>query len=319
MTSTVPTRRVGSSDLHVSQLSLGSWHTYDRMDFAEAVTVLKRAIDAGITLFDVAVYAHPDMPPTFTDVIFSAMVRAAGLAREDYQVSAKLWINAFGEEGFRPQLTNAFLRAGIDHADMAILGDLQRDDVTLQELVLDLGRLTQEGLIGEWGVNNWSATNVRRLRELAAEHGVRPPQIAQLKYSVARRAIPDGEPFGQLFADGFSMQASDIFEGGILAGRPPQSRQIGRDPGGIREDIISSAAGVARVAEEIGCTPAQLCLAFTLAHPANATTLFGTTRLEQLEQNLGALDVLERVGAQQLRDLVTPFWADKGKVDPEGP
>lgn len=115
------------------------------------------------------------------------------------------------------------------------------------------------------------------------------------------------------------MQASDIFEGGILAGRKNLTRQIGRDPGNIRDAIIDAADGVGKVAEELGCTPAQLSLAFTLTHPANVNTLFGATRLEQLEQNLQSLKVVEEVGAERLCELVEPFWADKGKVDPEGP
>lgn len=320
MTISVPKKKVGTSDMEVSLLSLGSWHTYDRMDFADAVAMLKRAIDVGITLYDVGVYSHPDYPPTFTDVIFSAMVRAAGLAREDYQISAKLWLEGFdADTGFKPQLENAFFRAGIEHTDMAILGDLRTDGVTLEGIIQSMGELTSEGLVGEWGVNNWSATNITRLQELAAEHGVKPPQIAQLKYSIARRSIPDGEPFSKIFDTGFSMQSSDIFEGGILAGRTNITRQIGRDPGNIRDAIIDVADGVNKVADDLGITPAQLSLAFTLTHRANVNTLFGATRMEQLEQNLEALGVVERVGAEELRSLLDPFWADRGIVDPEGP
>ncbi len=65
--------------IDVSRLSLGSWHTYDRIDFRDAVALLRAAIDGGITLFDVGVYGFPGAAPVFTDVLFSAMVRAAGL------------------------------------------------------------------------------------------------------------------------------------------------------------------------------------------------------------------------------------------------
>ncbi|GAB3886517.1 hypothetical protein GCM10029964_050940 [Kibdelosporangium lantanae] len=210
----LPHRRVGTSDLDVSLLSLGSWHTYDRMDFADAVTMIRTAVTAGVNLFDVGVYGVPGMPPVFTDVLWGAIMRASGIPRDEYLVSAKLWIEGFGAQGFRPQLENAFLRGGFDVADLVILGDLRREDVPLVDLVEDLGELTRAGLIRAWGVNNWSATNIRRLRAIAAERGLPGPQIAQLKYSVARRSIPDGEPFGELFADGFSMQASDVLEEG---------------------------------------------------------------------------------------------------------
>ncbi|GAA3850441.1 aldo/keto reductase [Saccharothrix violaceirubra] len=317
--SPLPRRRLGTTDLDVSALSLGSWHTYDRMDFADAVTMIRTAVDAGVNLFDVGVYSVPPMPPVFTDVIWNSIMRASGIPRDEYLVSAKLWLEGFGENGFRPQLENAFLRGGFDVADLVILGDIRTEGVVLEDFVEDLGALTKAGLIRAWGVNNWSATNIRRLREIAAERGLPGPVIAQLKYSIGRRSIPDGEPFGALFADGFAMQASDVLEGGILAGSTGQSREIGRDPGGVREAMREQVAGIAEVAEQLGTSPARLAVAFTLTHPANVTTLFGATKLTQLEDNLAAAELVERVGAEELRALVEPFWVDRGIVDPEGP
>ncbi|WP_149551522.1 aldo/keto reductase [Streptomyces marokkonensis] len=318
-TNPLPRRRIGTSELEASVLSLGSWHTFDRMDFADAVTMVRHALDEGVNLFDVGVYGMPGMPPVFTDVLWGAIMRATGTPRDTYLASVKLWIEGFGAEGFAPQLKNAFLRTGLDHADLVILGDLRRDDVRLEDLVGDLAALTDAGLIRAWGVNNWSAANIHALRRIAAEQGVPGPQIAQLKYSVARRSIPDGEPFAQLFAEGFSMQASDVLEGGILAGRTSPEREIGRDPGSIRDAIVATVPGITELAGKLGTTPAQLAIAFTLTHPANTTTLVGATRLEQVRQNIGALELVERVGAEELRALVEPFWCDRGIVDPEGP
>ncbi|UJW31302.1 aldo/keto reductase [Saccharothrix sp. AJ9571] len=318
--SAIPQRRIGRDGPLTGVLSLGSWHTYDRMDFREAVSVLRTAVDAGITLFDVAVYGFPGSTPVFTDVLFSAMVRAAGLRREDYLLSAKLWLEGYPAQSLRDQLENALFRAGTDHADLVVLGDLRREDTDLHQLVLDLDGLREAGLIRQWGVNNWSATTIRALHEFAEGENVPGPAIAQLKYSVARRSIPDGEPFAKVFGEfGVTLQSSDIFEGGVLLGKNSGARQVGRDPGGIRQRIADSAEDLRKLAGDLGTTPAQLCLAFTLTHPANTTTLFGATSIEQLRDNLGAVDLVERVGAKQLRELVEPFWADRGIVDPEGP
>ncbi len=314
----IPQRRIGRDGPATGVLSLGSWHTFDRMDFREAVSMLQTAVDAGIGLFDVGVYGLPGAPPVFTDVLFSAMVRAAGLRREDYLLSAKLWLEGYPEHSLRAQLENAFFRAGVSHADLVILGDLRRDDTDLHALVTDLAALHSAGLIGQWGVNNWSAPAIRAVHDFAAADGVPGPAIAQLKYSVARRSIPDGAPFASVFGElGVSLQASDVFEGGVLLGKG--GRQVGRDPGDVRQRIADSAADLARVAESVGATPAQLCLAFTLTHPATTTTLFGATSVRQLEDNLAAVTLVERVGAADLRALVEPFWADRDAVDPEGP
>lgn len=319
MTTPLPRREIGRSGLHSSLFSLGSWHTYDRMDFADAVGMLREAVDRGVNLFDVGVYSAPGAPPVFTDVIFSAMVRAAGLDREEWLLSSKLWLETFDAEGFRPQLDNALMRVGVEHADLVILGDLRRDDLDLRDLVLDLARLTDAGIIRAWGVNNWSASSIQALIDIATDEDVPGPQIAQLKYSVSRRAIPDGAPFTGLWEQGLTLQASDCLEGGILAGKVNGDRQIGRDPGDIRGRILADVPAFAALADSLDASPAQLGIAFTLTHPALRTTLFGASSVAQLRANLAAVDLVDRVGAAELRRLVAPFWADRGIVDPEGP
>ncbi|MGI0520571.1 aldo/keto reductase [Microbacterium maritypicum] len=319
MTTPLPRREIGRSGLHSSLFSLGSWHTYDRMDFADAVAMLREAVDRGVNLFDVGVYSAPGAPPVFTDVIFSAMVRAAGLDREEWLLSSKLWLETFDAEGLRPQLDNALMRVGVEHADLVILGDLRRDDLDLRDLVLDLARLTDAGIIRAWGVNNWSASSIQALIDIATDEDVPGPQIAQLKYSVSRRAIPDGAPFAGLWEQGLTLQASDCLEGGILAGKVNGDRQIGRDPGDIRGRILSDVPAFAALADSLDASPAQLGIAFTLTHPALTTTLFGASSVAQLRANLAAVHLVDRVGVAELRRLVAPFWADRGIVDPEGP
>ncbi|WP_350352857.1 aldo/keto reductase [Microbacterium sp. A8/3-1] len=318
-TTPLPRREIGRSGIHASLFSLGSWHTYDRMDFADAVAMLGEAVDRGVDLFDVGVYSAPGMPPVFTDVIFAGMVRAAGLRREEWLLSSKLWLESFGADGFRPQLENALMRIGVEHSDLVILGDLRRDDLDLRDLVLDLARLTDAGLIRTWGVNNWSATSIQTLIEIATTEGVAGPQIAQLKYSVSRRSIPDGEPFARLWEQGLTLQASDCLEGGVLAGKINGDRQIGRDPGDIRERIIDDVPAFTALAASLDVSPAQLGIAFTLTHPALTTTLFGASSVEQLRANLDAAALVDRIGAAELRSLVEPFWADRDVVSPEGP
>lgn len=320
MTTPVPRRRIGRSELETSVFALGSWHIYDRMHFEDAVAVVRTAVDRGVNLFDVGVYGAPGMPPAFTDVLFSAIIRAVGVPRDEYLLSEKLWLEGWdADRGFRPQLENALFRVGDDHADLVILGDLRRDDVELRDIALSLDELQRAGLIRAWGVNNWSASNVQALLDIATAEGIAAPEIAQLKYSVSRRSIPDGEPFARLWQQGLSMQASDVMEGGYLAGKVATDREVGRDPGGIRQRIIDDVPAFVELADEFGGTPAQLAIAFTLTHPATATTLFGTSSTAQLEANLGSLELLDRVGSETIRARVEPFWADRGLVDPEGP
>lgn len=319
MTTTVPRRPLGDTGIEVSALALGSWHTYDRMDFEAAVELVGTAIERGINLFDVGVYGFPgQLPPAITDVLFSAIIRGTGVSRDQYLLSEKVWTDAY-DDGFRAQLERALFRVGTDHADIAVLGDIHRDDLTMRDIAAAMQELVEAGLTRAWAVNNWSAGNIAELRRIAADEGWAGPAFAQLKYSVSRRSIPDGEPFARLFADGFLFQASDSLEGGYLSGNVNPSREVGRDPGEVRARILETLPEYVATAERLGTTPAQLAIAFTLTHPANVTTLFGSTKLAQLEDNIAAFDLVERVGAAELRDAVSPFWADQGVVDPEGP
>lgn len=320
-TDTLPRRALGDTGLTLPILSLGSWHIYDRMHYGDAVEMVRHAVDAGLNMFDIGVYGTPETtPPPMTDVLFSAIARGAGLARDDYVLSEKLWLEGFdADQGFRPQLDNALFRVGTDHADLVVLGDVRDPETDLRAVVESLGDLHRAGLIRAWGVNNWSAENIEHVKRLAADLGVSPPSMAQLKYSVARRAIPDGAPFAALFEDGLALQASDVMEGGVLVKPSPPEREVGRDPGNIRERIAGAARDLAPLAESFGATPAELCIAFTLTHPALVNTLVGTSRMSQLEQALNAVGLVDRIGADNLRAAVEPLWCDKGIVDPKGP
>jgi diketogulonate reductase-like aldo/keto reductase len=159
----------------------------------------------------------------------------------------------------------------------SILGDLPDSGTDpdrgtdLERLVLDLAAMQQAGLIRQWGVNNWSATSIQALIDAAAAHGVAGPAMVQLKYSVARRSVADGAPFARIFAQGVTLEASDVLEGGVLLGK--SGRDVGRDPGQVRQRVLGSVAALRSLSDQLGATPAQLCVAFTLTHPALTTTL----------------------------------------------
>ncbi|WP_020673338.1 aldo/keto reductase [Amycolatopsis nigrescens] len=319
----VPHRRIGTHGPEVSALSLGSWHTYDRMRFSDAVAMIRYAVEHGINLFDVGYYGGfsldgKPVPDSFTDVLFGRIVQAAGLSREDYVLSVKLWVNNYPDRSFGEQLDELLLRVGTERADFAILGDIAGLRPDLPRLVRDLGELVDQGRLGGWGVNNWSCGDIRAAHEAATEAGVPGPQMAQLKYSVVRRSIADGKPFRLLTEEiGLSLQASDVLEGGVLAGNLQPERMIGKDPGGIRARIAGPVARLAEIAKSFDATPAQLAVAFCLTHPAATTVLFGASKQAQLVENIGALELAEHCGAE-IRAAVEGLWLDREAVDPTG-
>lgn len=312
-----PRRQLGPGGPLVSPLGLGSWHIWDRVEFAEAVALIRRAVDAGINLFDVAYYnmgPHPDDSPT--DLIWARAVKAAGLKRDDFVFCGKLWLWDYPAQDFTRQLQVALDRVGIERADTAVIGDYKSIDIPA--VVDDVGRQIAAGRLGSWGTNNWPFADFQAARAYAEQHGLPQPSFVQLKYGIARRAMAEGPHYGGLFGSGaLGLQASDVFEGGILAGNKHTQRQIGADPGGIRQAIIDAADEVTKIAAGFGATPAQLGIAFVLGNPAVANVLFGARTLSQLDDNLGGLELFAKHG-DEVRKAVAHLWLDRDKVNPDG-
>ncbi|WP_309116994.1 aldo/keto reductase [Saccharothrix sp.] len=304
-------RVLGPGGPRVPVLGLGSWNTWDRMEFDDAVALLRHAVDAGATLFDVAHYnMGPHAEQARTDIIFGEAVRAAGIGRDEYHLCGKLWLWEYPATGFAGQLTTSLARVGVERFDSVVVGDyLSPPDV--RAIVTDVNEQIRAGRFAVWGVNNWVASDLATALGFAAAEGMVPPTFAQLKYSVARRSMAEGEHYGPLFESGrLALQASDVLEGGILAGRKFPERKIGADPGGIRDAIRAAADEVALVAARFDATPAQAAIAFCLTNPAVANVLFGVSRLAQLRENLGALRLAADHGPE-LRAALDPLWTDR--------
>ncbi|MFT4230399.1 MAG: aldo/keto reductase [Microbacterium sp.] len=305
----VPRRPLGPGGPLVPPLALGSWNTWDRMGSDEAVAMIRRAVQADAGFFDVAYYnTGPHAENSKTDILFGRALRQSGVARDDVFLCGKLWLWDWPAQGFRAQLEESLERAGLDRFDTLVVGDyLHAPDMA--KLVADVNELIADGLVASWGINNWVIDDTRAALDAAASAGLVPPTFAQLKYGIARRSMAEGEPYGALFRDGvLALQASDVFEGGVLLGRTPQ-RKIGADVGGIRDRIAVAAAEVARVAAGFDATPAQVAIAFCLANPATANVLFGASRPAQLESNLGALRLAAEHGTE-LRAAVAGLQVD---------
>lgn len=308
----VSRRRIGADGPDVPVLGLGSWNTWDRMSFDAAVDLVGYAVELGCAFFDVAHYnMGPHAENARTDIIFGDAVRAAGLDRSDWTYCGKLWLWDYPRTGFTEQMQTSLERVGVERADLVVVGDYF-GELDVARVVADVAEQIDAGRFAGWGVNNWRHADLRAAIDAARRHGLVPPSFAQLKYGLARRAMAEGECYASMFASGeLALQASDVFEGGVLVGNVNPQRKIGADVGGIRDRIVAAWPQVQRLADELGASPAQLGIAFCLANPATANVLVGVSRRSQLADNVGALALLSRIGAQRLRELTADLWLDR--------
>lgn len=286
-------RQIGTSDLKTSVLSLGSYQTYSRMEYRDVVNLVRRAAELGINLFDVAHYRTAP----HTEVVLARALRDAGLKRDQIMIMDKVWWYDNDEPTLEHQLDELLFRLDTDYLDVIMCYGMRpgRDDPAATAR-LNAGFVTS-GKARAWGGLNWSAKDLRIAHETCVAEGLPTPEIVQLKYNIARRHIVESEEYTKLRAEtGISIHASDSLEGGILAGSLVRERVLGRDPGNVREEIIALVPKLREVAEGFGCSMAQLAIAFCIANPQTASLLFGASRIGQLEDNVGAVALVEKHG-----------------------
>lgn len=296
-------RPIGTTDIKTSILSLGSYQTYSRMEYRDVVNLIARASELGINMFDVAHYRTAP----HTEVVLARALRDAGLKREDVLIMDKVWWYDGDDPTLERQLDDLLYRLDTDYVDVIMCYGMRpgRDDPA-QTARINAGFVTS-GKARAWGGLNWSAKDLRIAHETCTAEGLPTPQIVQIKYNIARRHIVEAEDYTRLRAEtGISIHASDSLEGGILAGNLVRERVLGRDPGGIREEIISLVPRLRAVADRFGCSMAQMAIAFCIANPQTASLLFGASRISQLEDNVGAV-ALAREHGLAIREALADF------------
>ena len=313
----IPVRRLGPGGPEVPVFALGSWNIWDRMEAADRRALIERAIETNSAFFDVAYYnMGPHAEASRTDLLFGEAIHELRLQRSDYRLCGKLWLWEYPQTGFAEQMDVSLERIGAAGADpgsfeTVVVGDFM-GDIDIAQVVRDVQAEIDRGSFASWGVNNWPAEALRLALDTAAAEGLTAPSFAQLKYGLVRRSMAEGEFYGRWFEEGaLALQASDAFEGGILVGKLNPQRKIGADVGGIRERIVAAYPRVAEIAASFGASPAQLGIAFCLANPATANVLFGASSVRQLNDNLGAISLLEREGAERIREATAELWLDR--------
>ncbi len=306
-------RRLGRSGLRVSTLSLGSWVTYhNQVDTGQAREMMAAAYDAGVNFFDNAeVYAGGK-----SETIMGAALKQLGWPRLNYVVSTKFFwgLDRNGEAVNRKDTLNrkylmqaldgSLQRMQLEHIDLIYC---HRPDphTPVEETVWAMSDLITQGKALYWGTSEWSAADIRAAWEIAERHHLHKPLMEQPQYHLFHRQRVEQE-YARLYDDiglgltTWSPLASGLLTGKYRAGIPEGSRGAMENMAFLRDGLTDAKknAAVAQLeplAQELGCTLAQLAIAWVAKNPRVSTVITGASRMDQLHANLGALAVMDKL------------------------
>ena len=299
-------RKLGSSEIEVSALSLGSWLTYERMDERDALAVIGAALEAGINFLDDARYddrvGTAPMKTGYSEVLFGRLLRKGGWNRADLVIANKLWYEFYPDESPEGELDGSLGRLGLDYLDLEYCAPPPAS-LPVADVVRQMDALIRTGKLRYWGVLNWPVTQIEEAWRVATSEGLTVPCAAQLAYSLLSTSPVEDEPLRQLFeTTGIGVVASYSLYGGLLTGKynRPEAAAGGRlDEHSIeamrRRKLLARVDRVIDIAREVNCSPAQLALAYCLNNPQVSSVLFGATKVAQVEENVRTLETLPLV------------------------
>ena len=296
-------RRCGNSGLQLPAVSLGLWHNFgDEKRFDVQRDILRRAFDLGVTHFDLANNYGP--PDGSAEINFGRHLAADFRPyRRELIISSKagyfMWPGPYGEWGSRKyllsSLDDSLQRMGLEYVDI-FYSHRPDPNTPMEETMGALDTAVRSGKALYAGISNYTAEQtteaVRILRELGT-----PLLIHQPRYSMMDRWVENGltdvlatEKVGAI---AFSPLEQGILTDRYLKGVPADSRAaLGRflSADALDDEKMTKVRALTSVAESRGQTLAQLAIAWILRLDVMTSVLIGASSVEQLEQNLGALD-----------------------------
>jgi len=321
----VPYRRTGRSGLLLPPISLGLWQNFgDSHPIEQSRAILRRAFDAGVTHFDLA--NNYGRPYGSAESNFGRIFREdfASL-RDELVISTKagwdMWPGPYGEFGSRKyllaSLDQSLKRMGLDYVDI-FYSHRADPDTPLEETMGALDTAVRQGKALYVGISSYGPELTRRAIQILRDLGT-PLLIHQPSYSLLNRWI-EGGLLDVLDEEGvgcitFGPLAQGLLTTKYLDGVPQDSRaRVGLefDEAWLTEENLARVRALNEIASGRGQTLAQMALAWTLRDPRVTSTLVGVSRLEQLEDNLKALDNLD-FSADELAEIEK--YADEGHLN----
>ncbi len=319
-------RHLGSSGLQVSALSFGAWVTFAQQYGEEiAYDCMKAAYDAGVNFFDNAeAYAGGR-----AETVMGNVLQRVGWKRSDLVISTKIF---WGGEGPND---NGLSRKHILEGTNAALARLQLDYVDLiychrpdirtpiEETVRAMSYLVDQGKAFYWGTSEWSAAQIMEAYGIARREHLVPPTMEQPQYNMFHRERVEKE-YAHLYDEiGLGTTIWSPLASGLLTGKYSEgivegTRATLKGYEWLRKNFeseqglanIQKARQLQPIADELGCSLAQLAIAWCLKNPHVSTVITGASRAEQVVENMKALDVVPQL-APEIIDRIEAILQNK--------
>ena len=288
-------RRLGTSDLEITEISLGSWLTYSggiERDATEACT--RAAFDAGINFFDTAnVYGNGASESAWGEIL-------SDYPRDEYVLATKVYFPVDGGKGLsaeqiHKQIDASLERLQTDHVD---LYQCHRFDVSvpIEETMEALADVVRAGKARHIGFSEWTPDQIQAGLDAAGDATF---VSSQPQYSMLWRA-PEDEVFPLCAANGISQVVWSPLAEGVLTGKyapgvdPPEDSRAASDEmssfisARLTDETLEAVQRLRPIADEAGLTMVQLALAWVLRRDEVASAIIGASRPEQVHANIEA-------------------------------
>lgn len=285
--------------------------------------MLAAARDAGINFFDNAeVYANGE-----AERLLGQALAQLGWARLDYVVSSKYYWGLDAGTADKPRINGrntlnrkyllqavdgSLQRMGLDYIDLIYC---HRPDphTPIEETVWAMHDLIARGKALYWGTSEWSAEEIRAAWDIAERHHLHKPVVEQPQYHLFHRRRVEQE-YARLVEDcGIGLTTWSPLASGLLTGKyrhgvPAGSRGAMPHLQWLRDRLTDPQKNAAldaleAIARELGCTLAQLALAWAAHNPRVSSVILGASRLSQLQENLAALAVLPKLTPEVMQRI----------------
>ncbi len=307
-------RKLGTSGLKVSAISLGGWLTYGgSVGDDMAAQCIHKAIEHGVNFIDVAdIYAG------------GKSEEAVGRAIKDYRrsdlvISTKTYwpmsdnVNDRGlsRKHITESVHQSLKRLGTDYVDIFFCHRFD-DETPVEETVRAIDDLIHQGKILYWGTSMWTAANINDAIGVVKAINANRPIVEQPVYNMLERHVVEGELEIAVGNHGMGLVVWSPMAQGVLTGKyndgiPADSRYetVEWFKGYVTEDKLRRSRAIAALAQEMGTSPGALAIGWTLKNPHVASAITGASRPEQVEENLKALAVkITRELNQRIEDIL---------------